>query len=645
MTFKKQSSLIFLFISLLLITSAYTSATEPETQSHQQVPSTMDPVYPTTPNWVSSNPHYSTGAALADFNKDGWLDLVVADGNDMAVGKINVYLNNDGYLPTTPNWQSADLAYNGHLDVADVNGDGWPDVAVSHLGTGSTTNQPIARLYLNNNGILSSNPDWVAPINGNAFGVDFGDMNNDGRPDLAVATGWSYSPQHNYHNYVYLNNNGILESTATWFSSDINNYQGALWIDADEDGWLDLAFLGTGQETQIYRNLGGILETTASWHTTDSSSQDGIMLAAGDVTLDGIRDLFATDNTQLGGSGRFKQYTGLSSGFFSSTYSWNYYDGYGSAVALADVNFDGNLDLATGAWWDNTRLFFNTGAGLPTSPSWNSALTTVVEKIVFGNIGPYENEQNYTEVFPSAGNRKLFYLPHQQIQTITSVTRDGTSLTPAQYTYSREDGWITVNSPPTQSLQVVYTYSSSLDMVVTNWDPSIGNHMYYNQQGNITLPDLDASGTLRWSELKPGSTVSGTIKVTNIGDIGSLLNWEIQSYPEWGTWTFVPSSGLELPDGSSTTIQVTVSAPNEMNSEYWGNITIINIDNPSDFCTIETHLTTPHSQLTQTTPALMQYNNRILGFHLKQAFNQQVHNENSFQFIRFINRFLTNLNH
>ena len=357
------------------------------------------PVYSPMPDWVSDNPHYSTGAALADFNLDGWLDLVVADGNDMAQGRLNVYYNDgNGALPTTASWQSDDLGYNGHLDVADVNGDGWPDVAVSYLGTSSSFGS-IARVYLNDEGILSSLPDWNSDITGNAFGVDFGDMNNDGRPDLAVATGWSYSPQHYYHNYVYLNIDGTLESSASWESDDTYNYQGVLWVDADNDSWLDLAGIGTGQETKIYRNLGGMLETTASWQTSDSYAQDGIMLTVGDVNIDGFLDLLATDNTQLGGSGRFKQYIGLTEGFFETTYSWNYYDGYGSAVALADVNGDKKLDLATGAWWDYTRLFINDGSGLPGSPSWNSGGTSVVEKIVFGNVGPTCCERIRTEVF------------------------------------------------------------------------------------------------------------------------------------------------------------------------------------------------------------------------------------------------------
>jgi hypothetical protein len=272
---------------------------------------------------------------------------------------------------------------------------------------------------------------------------------------------------------------------------------GVLWVDADNDGWLDLVGIGSLSDTRIYRNLGGTLETTASWQTTDSSNQDAIMGTAGDVNGDGWRDLFVTDNTQIGGTGRFRQYTGLATGFFETTYSWSYYDQYGSAVALADVNADGLLDLVTGAWWDRSRLFFNNGSGLPTSPGWSSNVTSVIEKIAFADIDK-DGLHNATETFPGDGQRRLFYLGHQPIQEITLVDVDGLDMVIA-YTYSREHGWITVELAPTDYLEVRYTYSSRLDMAITNWDSNVGNYVYYNQLGCIG--DLDGDGDTDLNDL------------------------------------------------------------------------------------------------------------------------------------------------
>ncbi len=578
-------------------------------ESENSVVTSYDSVYSLTPDWVSDSPHYSTGGAFADFNNDEWLDFIVSDGNDMGQGHVRVYMNDgNGHLPTTASWESADVAYNGHLDVADIDGDGWPDVAVSYLGTGSSLG-PIVRVYMNNNGVLSSSPSWTANIIGNAFGVDFGDMNNDGRPDLAIATGWSYNSYH-YRTYVYLNNNGAYGSTPSWQSADQNIYMNVLWVDADDDGWLDLAAIADSSQTQIYRNIDGVLETTASWYSTDSANQFGIMLTAGDVTGDGIRDLFATDNTQLGGDGYFKQYTGLSTGFFETTHSWGYYGDYGSAVALADVNGDDLLDLATGAWWFSTNLFLNQGTGLPTTPSWSSTYETVVEKIVFGNIGPSFCEQVFTEQFAPTGDRKLFYLPHRQIQGINNVICDGLALEPSEYTSSRDEGWITVNTAPTESLDVTYRYSTSQDMAVTNWDPDIGNYLYYNKMINDTIPqfdhkpcispDLECDGSLSWDNITPGETVQGSFTVSNGGDPGSLLNWEVLSYPDWGTWTFTPSSGTNLPAGDSVTVQVKVVVPNEENTQFQGAVTIINSDKTADSCVISVTLKTPYNTLQQT---------------------------------------------
>ncbi len=84
--------------------------------------------YHTTPDWTSADHEVSTGGALVDLDLDGWLDLVVSNGNDMAQQHVAVYYNQgDGTFPSWPDWESDDFAYNGHLDVADVNGDGLND--------------------------------------------------------------------------------------------------------------------------------------------------------------------------------------------------------------------------------------------------------------------------------------------------------------------------------------------------------------------------------------------------------------------------------------------------------------------------------------------------------------------------------------
>ncbi len=460
---------------------------------------TAQTIYHATPDWRTAQSPFSTGAALVDLNRDGWLDLVIANGNDMSRGHVEVYYNRgDGTFATTPDWESGDIAFNGHLDVADVNGDGWPDVVVAVL---LNENGPPAKIYMNHDGTLSSLPEWTAAEIAPSFMVAFADANGDGRPDLAIGTGNNVYPEL-YRNTLHLNYGGLLEPNATWESADTYCYMGVLWTDGDDDGWLDLVGLGSSTYNWLYHNLGGTLEPNATWHTTDTSSQMPIMATAGDVTGSGRRALIVTDNRYMGGTGYFRQYNGVPGGLFNTTPDWSYTssaDANGSAVALADVNTDGHLDLAIGCWWAKSAIFFNTGTGFATAPTWRSGSSSVVEKIVFGDLGN-RGLRTLTEHFAGGSPaRHLFYLAHQPLQSVVSVHRDGVELLPSQYTYSREHGWVSVG-PAAGDVDVEYTYSLRLDMVVVNWN-SIGNFIYYNQRGRPG--DMDCSGAVDFGDINP----------------------------------------------------------------------------------------------------------------------------------------------
>jgi len=114
--------------------------------------------------------------------------------------------------------------------------------------------------------------------------------------------------------------------------------------------------------------------------------------------------------------------------------------------------------------------------------------------------------------------------------------------------------------------------------------------------GVPTIPDLDCDGTLSWIDVTPGETVAGTFTVENIGDDGSMLDWCIVSYPDWGTFTFDPDGGTGLPIGEVITVDVEVVAPDDPETEFEGEIVLENCDDPTDTCTINVALATPQSQ-------------------------------------------------
>ena len=110
------------------------------------------------------------------------------------------------------------------------------------------------------------------------------------------------------------------------------------------------------------------------------------------------------------------------------------------------------------------------------------------------------------------------------------------------------------------------------------------------------VPDLSTQGSLAWTKVKAGATVTGTFQVGNIGDNGSLLNWKVDSFPAWGNWTFTPNAGTGLASGTWTTVSVSVVAPPDKKKTFNGTVKIVNTDNASDFSEITVSLVTPVNQ-------------------------------------------------
>ena len=100
-------------------------------------------------------------------------------------------------------------------------------------------------------------------------------------------------------------------------------------------------------------------------------------------------------------------------------------------------------------------------------------------------------------------------------------------------------------------------------------------------------PDLVCLGNLNWVDVKPGSTISGSFQVGNIGGPVSLLDWEIIEFPEWGIWSFSPNSGTDLLAGETVNITVEIVAPDELNKEFTGEVKVVNTEDSDDYDIIQ----------------------------------------------------------
>jgi len=107
-------------------------------------------------------------------------------------------------------------------------------------------------------------------------------------------------------------------------------------------------------------------------------------------------------------------------------------------------------------------------------------------------------------------------------------------------------------------------------------------------------PQIRCEGSIHLTNITPGATITRSFTVENAGTPDSLLDWEITSYPDWGTWTFAPSSGTSLtPEQRPVTINVSIVVPEKKNREYSGYIKVTNTDNPTDCYIVQITLATP----------------------------------------------------
>jgi hypothetical protein len=174
---------------------------------------------------------FGSNPSVADLDKDGWQDLLLA-----TTSGLHVYHNNQG-SGFTEVVTSVGLGQNpADVTLADVNGDGWPDVIEVSLTE--------LRVLLNTNGRFSSAFSMTLQY---GVSVAAGDVNGDDRLDVYVLRDTSGA---NPPDQVYLNN-----GSGTGFSqmSSIPSTSQGLAdfvapIDYDGNGLTDFLVLN-GQKT------------------------------------------------------------------------------------------------------------------------------------------------------------------------------------------------------------------------------------------------------------------------------------------------------------------------------------------------------------------------------------------------------------
>jgi hypothetical protein len=283
---------------------------------------------------------WSVSAAFVDIDRDGWLDLFVGnylryrlEGNTRCSSPTGAadYCTPASY-PALPdrlyrnrrNGTFADVTTTAHVasefgpalgvSTADFNGDGWMDIYVANDGKEN-------QLWLNRRDGTFENGALLAgvalPSSGKAegsMGVDAADYDNDGDEDLVMTELTAEGSNLYVNDGTGVFNDASARSAIGPVSLPFTGF-GAVWLDFDNDGLLDLVSAnGTVQIVEalrqagdpfpmhqkklLLRNAGGgrFEDVTARAGAAFALSEVGRGLAVGDVDNDGDVDLLIGNN-------------------------------------------------------------------------------------------------------------------------------------------------------------------------------------------------------------------------------------------------------------------------------------------------------------------------------------------------------------
>jgi Bacterial Ig domain/FG-GAP-like repeat len=189
----------------------------------------------------------SFGLAIGDVNGDGFADMVVANTNHIP---SRLYLTNGA--PLTSGAYStiqvgSDIGYGQSAVIADIDGDGKPDLILTYTLAGVLTDPSGIAIYINNG---TSNPfNNVIPtrllVGQSVDAVAVADLNGDGKTDLVAAVSDSSLTQNDL--YVYLNSGSSSApfNDSTTLQTDAHLGGGCISIavrDLNGDGLPDLLF-------------------------------------------------------------------------------------------------------------------------------------------------------------------------------------------------------------------------------------------------------------------------------------------------------------------------------------------------------------------------------------------------------------------
>jgi enediyne biosynthesis protein E4 len=277
-----------------------------------------------------------SGVALLDYDNDGWLDIYLVNGSTVPALKgketppraMLLHNNHDGtFTDVTEKAGVANERWGFGVAVGDYDNDGWPDIYVSNFGKN--------RLYHNNHdGTFTDVAEKAGvTLGGWSTGATWGDYDRDGLLDLfvpgyvkfdvdnppisgkgglppgyckfrgiEVMCGPRGLPGESDHLFRNNGDGTFTDVSVKAGVSDPRGYYGlaSVFVDVDDDGWVDLLVANDSVPKYLYRNKhDGTFEDISylsGFALNDEGREQAAMgIAVGDYNRDGKVDFHITN--------------------------------------------------------------------------------------------------------------------------------------------------------------------------------------------------------------------------------------------------------------------------------------------------------------------------------------------------------------
>ena len=408
---------------------------------------------------------------------------------------------------------------------ADFNGDGWPDLFVT--GYGGTN-----LLYLNNgNGDFSrvtqrdpvQDADWHT-------GTAVGDYDNNGTPDLLVSAGIG-APRAT-RNMLYRNNGDATFSRTGGgvITNQLGYYDSCIWLDYDNDGFLDffvtndganesggraLLFHGNGDATFAKITSGAIVTDVSVGYTAASTDYDG----------DGYMDILVTDNRS--GANNLLYHNnghGIFERILTNVIATDLWPGGGNGAAWADIDNDGLPDLfVTDQGGVRNRLYHNLGNGAFTNINSDPLLLPPSSGGAYGcSFGDYDND-GWLDLFITGHNGTNGLYHNNGDGTFTRILSEAPAIGGTPGIATDAVAWVD------------YDRDGSLDLFITrlSQNPVTSNLLFHNNGNSNAWLEVNLVG-----QASNRSAIGA--KVRAHATIGGKTFWQLREISNGGGWNIQP---------------------------------------------------------------------------------------------------------